>query len=301
MTNSSTYKVLHLLNLLIEKDYTKNEILEEFLKIDVKLTKASINNYINKLLSCGFNIEIKNKKNKNLYHLKLPKQKLKPSENEIKNLNELKKILIAQKDHDKIRRFIRILYKFVLHIQDFEMANSFFDFGYYSTINWALVLRLEQHCKNKDLIEINYVLPSGINKNISIHSNSVHIAEWSDRLYLWGVFKNAKQISYLPVDRIFMINKTEKEKLPFDYETNKLKYIISNALYKEVELDSEEKLIKLTKNFATIERPSGDEFYLAQRLLSFCPDLYYISDERIKKLVIEKLQQLNMVYKKEYE
>lgn len=301
MNSSSTYRVFYLLNLLIEKDCTKNEILDEFLKNDIKLTGASINNYINRLLSNGFNIKIKSKKKSNIYHLEKPEKKLKFLEDEIKNLNEIKKVLIAQKDYDKIRRFIVILYKFVLYIENPEIAGKFFDFGYYSTINWNLVIQLEKHCKNKDLIEIDYVLPSGENKNISIYANSIHIAEWSDRLYLWGVFKNAKQISYLPVDRIFMVNKVEKEKPDIDFEADRIRYIISNDLYKEIELDKQEKLIKLTKNYATIERFSKDEFYLVQRLLSFCPDLYYISNKKIKNLVVEKLKQIEAMYKNEYE
>ena len=42
-------------------------------------------------------------------------------------------------------------------------------------------------------------------------------------------------------------------------------------------------------------------FYIIQRLMSFCPDLYYISDENIKNKVKEKLSILKASYDKEFD
>mgnify|MGYP003571312352 CR=1 FL=1 len=301
MKNSSTYRILYLLNLLNQKDYTKNEIVEEFSKIGEKITKPSINSYIKKLLENNIDIKVLNNKSSNVYHLETPEPVLKLTDYELKSLDEIKKVVIAQKDYNKIRKFIRILYKFVLNVQDEQKAHRFFDFGYYSNVNWGLVRKLETHCKNKDLIEIDYMLPLGKNRKITIYPLELKIVDWSDRLYLWGVFENANQISYLPVDKIFMITKVKKKNCPFDFKNNILTYAISKALYEETELNSSETLVKLTDKYAFIQRKIIDEFYLVQRLMSFCPDLYYISDERIKNLVKEKLLQVKSNYEKEYE
>ena len=300
MKNSSTYRILYLLNLLNQKDCTKNEIVDEFSKIGEKITKISVNSYIKKLQENGFNIEILNIKNEKLYHLVPLKTKLELSEAELRSLSDIKKILIAQKDYNKIRKFIRILYKYVLNIEKEETADRFFNCGYFSKINWALVLKLEEHCKNKDLIEIDYVLPDGVNKSICIRASEIKISDWSDRLYLWGNFENSNQLSFLPVDRIFMINKVKKKKCG-EIKNDSIIYAISKALLEEIELDKSETLIKLTEKYAFIERALDDEFYLVQRLMSFCPELYYISDERIKNTVKEKLMQMKISYEKEYE
>ncbi len=301
MKNSSTYRVLYLLNLLSKKDLTKNEIVDEFSKIGEDVSKTSVNSYIDKLLKNNIDIKVTNDKNCNVYHLNLQKPSFEPDEIELRCLNDIKKVLIAQKDHDKIRKFIRILYKYVLNIKDEEIAHKFLNFGYYSKINWGLVQELEKHCKNKDLIEIDYVLTSGESKKITLFAHEIKISDWSDRLYLWGMFNNSNQLSYLPIDRIFMINKVKKKTRSFDIKSDTITFAVSKDVYEDSEPDSKEKLIKLTDKYAVIERSLDDEFYLVQRLMSFCPYLYYISDERIKNLVKEKLLQLKSSYERAYE
>ena len=61
-------------------------------------------------------------------------------------------------------------------------------------------------------------------------------------------------------------------------------------------LDKKEMLDEIKNNIATIKRPIEDEFSLIQRLLSFCPELYYISDNNLKNKVIEKLNILKDTY-----
>ena len=301
MKNSSTYRVLYLLNLLSQKDCSKNEIIEEFSKIGEKITKPSINSYIKKLEENNFKIEILNNKNSNIYRLKQKNVPLELEESELRCLEDIKKVLAAQKDYNKIRNFIRILYKFVLNIKNENQASRFFDFDYYSKINWRLVLELEKHCKNKDLIEIDYVLHSGETKKISLYENQIKISDWSTRLYLWGVFKGSNQLSYLPIDRILMINKVKKGQNVLNFYNKKITYTISKSLFEDIELDKDEKLIELTDKYATIQRTINDEFYLLQRLMSFCPDLFYISDEKIKNSIKEKLNNLKLSYEGEYE
>jgi len=301
MKNSSTYRVLYLLNLLTKKDLTKNEIIDEFSKIKENVSKTSISTYINKLIKNDFKIEILNKKNSNIYHLEPTKSKLIFDNIELKAFNDIKKVLIAQKDYNKIRKFIRILYKFVLHIEDTEKAQKFFDFGYYSKINWALVDELKKHCENKDLIEIDYVLTTGKSRKISLWAYDIKIADWSDRMYLWGMFEYSDTLSYLPVDRIYMVNKVKKKNKTFKIKTNILTYTISKKIYEDSEKDLKEKVIKTDDKYITLQREVDDEFYLVQRLMSFCPDLFYISDDKIKNTITEKLNQLKTTYERAYE
>ena len=70
---------------------------------------------------------------------------------------------------------------------------------------------------------------------------------------------------------------------------NIVEYKISNEILKETSLDAKEKIIHQDEKYTTIQRPIEDKFYMTQRLLHFCPDLYYISDENLKNAVKEKL------------
>ena len=56
--------------------------------------------------------------------------------------------------------------------------------------------------------------------------------------------------------------------------------------------------MKNTRDEVMKLRPIDDVFYIIQRLLCFCPYIYYISDENIKNLYKEKLELLKANYEK---
>lgn len=297
MKVSSTYKLLFLLNLIIESEQTKKTIIENFKKSDINITHTLITNYIHKLVKNGFDIKTKiNAKREKVYFLEKEKININFNEDEIDAISDLKKLLISQKNYDRIRKTMRLFYKLSQFVEDEEVKLKLIDFGYYSTLNWNLVCQLEKHCNNKNLILIDYILPQGGNKIIQISADRLQISTWSQRLYLHGVLDNAKHFSHLPVDRIFMVKKVIKENNQVNVIQNNLTYTVCKDIYDELLVDKREKVIKVENGKITLERPIDDEFYIVQRLLYFCPDIYYISDERIKNLVKEKLQLVGAIY-----
>jgi len=299
MRTSSTYKILYLLNLLSKKDYTKNALIEEFAKIGITVSKSSLSFYFNKLEKEGIKIVKEKAGGENIYHFEKYKRQLELESDDFTALRDIRKLLFAQKNHSHIRKTLRLFYKLAINSKNYETQSELLDFGYYSTLNWYLVRQLEKHCKTKDILQIDYILPAGSNKKIIIHVDDLKVGDWSDRLYLWGALYDAPQFSYLPVDRIYMIEKVIKKNAPFNIPLNIVTYKISRELFDSIELEEKEKLVSLDGEFAIIERPIVDDFFLVQRLMSFCPDLYYISDERIRNLVKEKLEILKAAYEKE--
>ena len=138
-------------------------------------------------------------------------------------------------------------------------------------------------------------------KKIQIHVDDLKIGEWSEKIYLWGTITSKERFSYLPVERIYRIEKVIERNVPFDPPINVLTFKISKKLLDEIELLEKEKVVEQDKNFVTIQTPLTDDFYLVQRMMSFCPDLYYISDERIKKAVKDNLKMLKDFYEPEFE
>ena len=104
---------------------------------------------------------------------------------------------------------MRLFYQLALFIKDMDERREFIDFGYYSTINWYLVTQLEKHCREKNVLILDYILPRGENKYITMHTDSLKVGEFNDRIYLHGVLENCTQFSRLPIDRIFMIKKVK--------------------------------------------------------------------------------------------
>lgn len=302
MDNSSTQKLLYLFNILADGEKTKKDIIKEFENANITLCRSLINKYVKQYQQYGIDIKNKvNNKRENVYYINDTTPTLDFTREELNVISDVKKLLIAQKNYNRIRKIMCLFYKLAKYIKDIDMQREFVDFGYYSTLNWFLVRQLEKHCQNKDVIALDYVVPRGECMNVLIHADSLKISGWSQRLYLHGVFKDSKHFSHLPVDRIFIIKNVITKAKRFDISTNMLSYTVSKKLYQATPIDLQEKVVKETKNEITLERPVDDDFYIIQRLLSFCPEIYNISDERIKTLFREKLEILRTSYGDEFD
>jgi len=295
----SSLKILFLLNLLCKKELSKNDIIEEFKKQNVEIKKTTINNYINKLKNNNIPIVVKQRKNVNYYTFD-KKYNIIPTKEELDASSDVKKLLLNEKTQQIIKNVMRIFYKFALHTYDYKIREELVDFGYYSKINWLLVKHLENHCKNKNIIMIDYILPEGSKKYIIIHTDTVKIGDWSNRLYLTGILEGDNKISQLPIDKIFRIKKVIKENVQINLETELLTYKISKEIFEKVGLDKKEGLSEIKNDIVTIRRPVDDTFFTIQRLLYFCPDLYYVSNSGIKNLIKEKLYTLKDMYNEKY-
>ena len=93
-----------------------------------------------------------------------------------------------------------------------------------------------------------------------------------------------------------MIKEVVKRNVRFDMAIDVLTYKTSKDMYESADKDIKEKVSEIKNNIVTVKRPIEDNFFLIQRLLYFCPDLYYISDSKIKSMVREKLLILKNSY-----
>lgn len=291
----STYNTLFLANLLLDNKLSKKEILEKFNLLDNKISLATLNNYLKKLKDNKINIK---KEGLNFYidcsnyHFEMTKEN-------IKALNDIKKLILSKKNYKIIRMIMRFFYKISKMITDEELKYELMDFGYYSELNWDLIYKLESHCKNKDIILIDYILPYGANKPIEYHVDKISHSKTSQRLYLEGIIAGTKNFSKLPIDRIYTIKKIIRKKTAFEVEVDILTYKVLKNAWEKAQKDLKEKITDSDENYYTIETPLTDEFYLTQRLFEFCPDLVYISEGKIKDTIIERLEILKKTYDNE--
>ena len=299
MKKNSAYKLLFLLNLLLNSEKSKKEISEEFKKKNLPISNSLITHYINSYIQNEIDIKTKiNSSKENIYYIENNIESISFSEDELSAISQAKKILLTQKNYDRIRKTMRLFYKIACFIKDKEQQREFINFGYYSTINWNLVNQLEKHCKEKNIIVLDYILPNGGNIYLTILANELKISNWSQRLYLHGALYNSKRFSHLPVDRIYMVKEIVQKNADFDMIINNLTFIVSKKTYEKAPFDEKEKITNEKDGKLTIQRPLDDEFYILQRLMSFCPELYFISDKKIKDLLKNKLETLKDIYDK---
>ncbi len=299
MHYTSTYKILLLLSFLLKKPLTKKEIVEKYASLGFDINRPTINSYVKKLEENGFSFDITKQKGENLYTLRPKKSFLRLSDEELSALDEVKRLLFLQKDYNMIRQFMRLFYKLSVLAPDKDIKERLFDFGYYSSLNWYVVQRLEEHCKTKDILLLEYFVPGQGFKLIQMHVDYLKVATHKNKLYLHGILGNGMFFSHIAVDKIFMIKKVIRRKVMFEVNADILTYVISKEAYENTTLDESESLLKLDDKYAYIQRLRDDNFYVIQRLLYFCPDLYYISDLNIKNQVKEKLEIMKDMYERE--
>lgn len=291
-----TYKALFLLNLLSYKPCNKNQIILEFAKNDVRISKTSVTNYIEKLKAYNIPIKTSQQDGTDIYSLNKNQLCVDITEHEARIAQDVKKLLILQKDFDTIRTAMRLFYKFALLVPESQIRAQLADFGYYSTIDWQLVEELKHHCKYKNVIEIDYIMPDGSDKTVNFHADELVVGNWSERIYLKGVLEFSNKFSQLPIDKIFMIRKVVSELERFDLEMEVLTYKIDKESAQNMVCDLSEAITGYEGDCAIVKRPIDDNFRVIQKLLNFCPNLYYISDKEIKKRVENKLYVLKDMY-----
>ncbi len=294
--NKATGQALHLLCLLSDKKCTRLEIIEEFRKHNCFISKTTVSNYIAKLIQCNIPIAFEKIGKTKKYYINKKKIYTDFHTYEVSISQEMKNLLICEKCYQNIRMAIAIYYKFALKTKDQFKRKQLADFGYFSKINWKIVNELEEHCEQKNIIKVEYLLPKGGFMDIKIHADRLKIGDWTNRLYLTGVFEGAQKFSNLPVDRIYMVKDIVKKNVRFDLETEILTYKVTKHAFENSPYQRGEVVFGTDEGLLVVDRPLDDDFNIVQRLLHFCPDLYYISDKRIKKMVEEKLYILKESY-----
>lgn len=297
MLSTSSSKILLLWNFLKQNKLNKTEIIAKFAENNINFSERTLNYYISKLKKY-VDIKIETKNKLNYYHIPQKTPFLKLSKQEKLALLDIKNLLKLEKNYRHIKEAMRFFLKISFFIEDFEERSEFLHFDYYSTLNWHLINCLEKHCKNKDIIKIDYILPSGGNKLIAIHADEIYQSPNSDRLYIKGFLEFSNHFSILPIDRIFRIEKIIRKNARYEKIMELSTYVTSIEKIKDIGLDEKEIKISEKNQRAIIKRPMDDTFNLSQRLFNFCPDLFYISDNKIKKQIVDKLKTMKEAYER---
>lgn len=294
----SSSKILLLWIFLKEDKFTKQQLLEKFAQNEIQISKRTLDYYLSKLKKYE-EIKVQIKGKKTFYYIENPPSKLVLDKKDKLALLDIKNLLKLEKNYKHIKEAIKLFLKISLYIEDFEERSEFLYFNYYSTLNWFLVKELEKHCKNKDIIEIDYILPYGANKFITIHADEICQSMTSERLYLKGFLEFSDHFSILPIDRIFKIEKVVRKNARYEKIMDISTYVTSKEKFEELGLDEKENIYGEKNGRIIIKRPKDDDFYLSQRLFNFCPDLFYISDNKIKKEIEEKLKTMKETYEEQ--
>lgn len=293
------FRILSVLNILLNGAASKNEILDILLKnSNIKnLTKETIALDINTLKSAGFEIENLKKGGSYRYKINWCPIKFKLTKKEATILCNLKDAVLELSNPDFIIRLYKLLSKIAKFIETNEHTDDLMNFKYFLSINFALLNELCVLVKRKKEVKLLYNSPNSGKKEISIKLKDIKYN--NSKLYITGFSSNYPDITVLRVDNIIKVLKILKTDKTSKLKKKTVICKIKNNIEDTSNLLSEEKIVSKSKNFIKIEIKSDNDFMIIQRLLSFGKDLIDIKDKEIKEKYLLKLKEIKICYEGE--
>ncbi len=289
--SSTGFRVLYLLDLLLEAPRTKDDILNELLKNpDVSnVSYETIRLDLNTLKKAGFEIENLGKTNNYKYKIKKDPIKFKLTKKELKVLTQTKDAILKLSRWEYILKLYKVFEKISGLIEEDEIINEIMDFRYFSGVDFEILKNLNALTKRKKTVLLLYNSPNSGTKEIQIKLKEIKYE--GSKLHLIGISENYPDNTVLRIDNIVKIIKIlSKNETAKKGGLKKTVYKIKKEAFRFMNLLSEEKVLKEGEDFIETELKSDNDFMVVQRLLSFGDNLISIKNKDIKEKYLEILK-----------
>ena len=293
------YKVLHILELLSKSPQSEADLNEYFSKnkiIGKKVSDDSINLYINTLKKIGCKISRPIKSNSYKYEL----------------LNNPFILTLSDKEKQTLSTAIKYLAKINNWKFIFDVANIFLELQNLININKdeilspienitnidkQIILKLNKHCKNKNVITIHHhTLSSDEIKKITILADEMFLE--SAKLYIWGYNFQQQEMQYFRVDKIINIKKVGISKNePIIIKPTAI-YKLKDDLVKTFKIKENQTIISQKANELVIEEKIINRFKFIQKILSYGENCVLLSPQSIVDEIKLTLETLEQIYEK---
>jgi predicted DNA-binding transcriptional regulator YafY len=297
--SQSGYRILMILNILINKGVSRNEIIE-LLKndkiINKKLSDDTITLYVNTLRENGFDISRPNKHNGYEYTVKNDIPFLKLKNTSIEHLQQVKKLASENGDWLFVLKFndlMQSILKFVSPPNRLQFEQKLLNsqpFGYKEN---AKILELYKIVQNSDSVEINYNSPNSGMKLFEVRALNLSLE--NNKVYLWCENLIDYNIHYLRIDRILdfkkMTIKSTVKNLPtkVTYKLKGQEAFLFNLI--------NEKIISKNESEIIIETEIQNEFWFVQKIMSYGNDCTIVEPLSFKDKIVEKILKIQELYK----
>ena len=290
--SSTGFRVLLLLDLLLEAPQTKDEIINKLLKNPLveTVSKETIRLDLNTLKSAGFEIENLGRASGYKYKINWSPIKFKLTKKELKVLSRTKDAVLKLSNWEYILALYKVFEKISGLIEDDEAVYELLNFRYFSNIDFQILKELNALTKRKKTIVLLYNSPNSGTKEIQIKLKEIKYT--GSKLHLIGTSEKYPDNTVLRVDNILKIIKIVRKD---EEEIKKVRikktiYKVKKAAIDSMNFLSEEKILKETKGEIEIELKSDNDFMVIQRLLSFGEDLISIKNKDVKEKYLETLK-----------
>lgn len=284
-------RTLLLLTLLSTGPKNAEEINNFFLTnniLDKAYSKDTLRMDLNCLKSYGIKISRANK-NDGRYILLSSPFMLKITKKEIKALSKLYYMDIEKLSVTQLITYHKLFNKLADFTDSQELKELIKGISILKNLNIELLEELNNECKNKNLILINYHSPRATTER-EIKIKTDYIGFRSSQLYLFGFDTERNKHVFLNISRIKKIILRFLDKDIPEAPLTTVKFRLKN--FENYALENTEIILDKNDNEALITGQYYNDFIAIQRMMYFAEDCTVIEPQEIIDQIVEKL--LNM-------
>ena len=288
---------LVLLGLLIKAPRSLEDIREAFLDYNIMDGSNSddmLRIDINTLRYIGCEISRADHRTNNKYVLLNHPFKIQITKDEVRVIEKAFDCIKDNADIDFLMRYDELFKKIAVHIADNEVKEILLGISPLKSYSDTITDGLKAACKNKKTVKLLYKIPNtGKTTEIDIVSEKVVLQ--NNKLYLYGVDKNSKNSVYLNVKRILKLLSIIDGDDSVQVSPVVVKFRLEDFGVLGLE-DNEKILCGSTSDGFVIEGRYHNEFYAAQRILSFGSKCKVLEPTEFKQKIIETLKRMKEIY-----
>ncbi|MDD3014024.1 MAG: WYL domain-containing protein [Candidatus Gastranaerophilales bacterium] len=300
----TAYRILSILNLLLEYPCSDKEINEKLQKDIIgarSLSQDTICIYINTLRAIGCEISRPSKSTDYKYVLTNYPFKIKLTEHEINALVKIQKYAFTIDNwklnykFDQLRKLFFERYYHPETIEKREIIEKSTFLRQRRTCQPQIIYALEKYCNKKSTLIINYNSPVSGEKLIEMSVDKINFENGS--FYLWGYNLKFEETQYLRIDRIKEIQAINIKNSQHSQKNYSIKYKLTGISALTFTPNIDELIIDKNNNEIIIESKSKNKFKIIQKILTYGSNCTILSPEEIKIEVINKLKSTYIMYK----
>ncbi len=291
------FKSLMLFTLLLESPKSYSEICDffkthEYIKEEISIDTFRV--YITSLRRSGCQVERTSSSEGSKYRIVSHPFELKISEDQIKSLIKIYRIILKTIDIKGLFDFESFLRRLVDKTNNEELLSALDKVSVFKGVDFEMIQNLFKYSADKQQIKFLYNSPRGSKVEIELIVDKIGLS--NGKVYVYGTNTKYKQYSYFMISRILEIldvgpislDVSQLEKIKVRYELK--------SLTPQYKLSDEEKIVEIHDDSIVVEMESSSKFILKQKIMEYGPLCRVLEPEDFRNDIIATLKRMREEY-----
>ncbi len=289
-------RALVILGLLVVMPRSLAEIREKLISYNVMDEDQSddiLRIDMNTLKEIGCEISRADIKNGGKYYLLKHPFSLKVSEEEIKNLKKVYRLIKNKANISQMLEYDELFRKLASYIYDEENREKFLGILAFKHYDLNKLKKYIEDCENNLVLDLLYESPLS-KKCLRKQFLPQELVFRSDKLYLHGVDIQLQKEAVLKVSRIATVYSRTAQNVKF--ERNKFEVKFKLKSFKNEPKPDNEHILEIKNGEYTVLGSYHNSFYAMQRMLFYGSDCVVLEPQHFRENVIKRLKEIRDVY-----